>query len=369
MRKHKMVVAIVAGVLVLLAGAALWFWRMMGEPLYRPGMVRAGENLRGPLDPPAQPTEGSFWLVEADIKLAYRAEGSGRPVLVLHGGPGYPIRGSVPGLDRLVETHTLYYYDQRGCGRSTRPFDRFESRNYWANMKELERTLGVGAQLADVERVRRILGQEKLILVGHSFGAFLAALYAAEFPDRVEALVLVAPSGVLVLPDEGGGFFELVRDRLPADRRAEYDRFLAEYLDFGSVFSRSEAELAALNRKAGEYFLAASRTGGEAAGNSPPTDNGGWVVQAMYFSMGKRHDYRDALRQVTAPVLVIHGEDDIVDVRVSRLYSDTFPNGRLHVLGGGKTRGAGRAGHFLMSDQPGPFAEVVTAFLKDPGKK
>src|SRR5688572_18879751 len=102
MRKRKMVVAIVAGVLVLLA--------------------RAGENLRGPLDPPPQPGEESFWLVESDIKLAYRSQGTGRPVLVLHGGPGYPIRGPIPGLDRLAETHTLYSYDQRGCGRSTRPF-------------------------------------------------------------------------------------------------------------------------------------------------------------------------------------------------------------------------------------------------------
>jgi proline iminopeptidase len=364
-----MAVAIAAGTLLLLAGATFWFWRMMGEPLYRPGMVRTGENLRGPLDPPPQSPGEPFWFVEPDIKLVYRSEGSGPPVLVLHGGPGYPIRGPVPGLDRLAEGRTLYFYDQRGCGRSTRPFDRFESRNYFANVKELERTLGIGAQLADVERIRRILGREKLILLGHSFGAFLAALYAAEFPDRVEALVLVAPSGVLVLPDEGGGFFAQVRGRLPADRHAEYDRFLAEYLDFGSVFARSEAELAALNRKAGEYFLAAADADGAPPAGSPPTDNGGWMVPAMYFSMGKRHDYQDALRRVSAPVLVVHGEDDIIDERVSRLYADTFPNGRLRVLKGGKTRAAGRAGHFLMSDQPAAFCEVVTAFLNDPSQK
>ena len=41
---------------------------------------------------------------------------------------------------------------------------------------------------ATIERIRRILGRDRLTLVGHSFGAFLAAMYAAEFPDRVEAL-------------------------------------------------------------------------------------------------------------------------------------------------------------------------------------
>jgi len=40
-----------------------------------------------------------------------------------------------------------FCYDQRGCGKSTRPFDRFTS-NYYSNMTELERTLGIGAQVA-----------------------------------------------------------------------------------------------------------------------------------------------------------------------------------------------------------------------------
>jgi len=66
-----------------------------------------------------------------------------------------------------------------------------------------------------------------------------------------------------VLPDEGEGFFEEIRQRLPKDRHAEYDQFLKAYLDFGPVFSRSEAELASMNRRLGEFFLAASGRAGE----------------------------------------------------------------------------------------------------------
>src|SRR5439155_15020446 len=106
----------------------------------------------------------------------------------------------------------------------TKPFDRF-SADFYSNMTALERTLGIGAQVADIERIRRILGEEKLILMGHSFGGFLAAMYAAEFPERVEALVLVAPAGVLVLRDEVEGFFEEIRKGLPRDKHAEYDLF------------------------------------------------------------------------------------------------------------------------------------------------
>lgn len=342
--------------LLLVTGLAGWVWHLMGQPLYEPGMVRSGAALRGPLDPPAQPATGPYWQVEPDVRLFYQTVGDGPPILVIHGGPGYPIRDPLPGLAPLATAHTLYYYDQRGCGRSTKPFDRFTSKNYYANMKELERTLGIGAQVADIERIRRILGREKLVLLGHSFGAFLAALYAAEFPERVEALVLVAPSGVLVLPDEAGGFFDAVRARLPAAEQSDYDRFLKDYLNFGSVFSKSDAELAQWNRKVGEYFVRATGPGGPV----PPADNGGWMVQAMYFSMGKRHDYRGALRGVQAPVLVVHGDDDLVPERISRLYADAFPLGRLHVLRGAK------AGHFLMNDPPDGFAELVTAFLNAP---
>lgn len=360
MRKKVIIILAVSVLLVLLGVLALWW--LMGQPLYEPGMVRSEKNLRGPLVPPEQNSEGDNWLVESDVRLYCHTWGTGRPVLILHGGPGFPIRQPLAGLEPLAADYKFYYYDQRGCGRSTKPFDRFESKNFYANMKELERTLGIGAQVADIERIRHILGQERLILLGHSFGAFLASMYAAEFPERVETLVLVAPAGVLVLPDKEDGFFEQIRSHLPEIQREDYDRFLKEYFDFGQVFSKSEEELAKLNRRVGEFFLAAS---GEqrAKAAEESDDNGGWMVQALYFSMGKRHDYRPALRRVQAPVLVLHGEDDLIPERVSRMYIDSFPNARLHVVKNGRISGANRAGHFLLSNQPEQLAKVVGDFL------
>jgi proline iminopeptidase len=348
---RKKLIAFLLGLVFLAAIGAVGAWWLMGQPLYEPGMVRAERNLRGPLTPPSQPVAESYWQVEDDIRLYYHTHGAGQPVLVVHGGPGYPIHRPLAALEPLADRYQFYYYDQRGCGRSTKPFDRFASQNFYANMTELERTLGIGAQVADIERIRRILGQEKLVLVGHSFGGFLAALYAAEFPERVKALVLVAPSGLLLLPDAEDGFFDRVRECVPAQERDDYDRFLTAYLDFGGVFAKSEEELATLNRRVGEYFLAAS---GEQPAE-PLSEGGGWMVQAMYFSMGKRHDYRAALRAVQAPVLVVHGENDLVPERVSRRYADTFANGRLHLVKG--------AGHFLLSERSDELATVVARFL------
>jgi pimeloyl-ACP methyl ester carboxylesterase len=79
------------------------------------------------------------------------------------------------------------------------------------------------------------------------------------------------------------------------------------------------------------------------------------MVQAMYMSMGQRHDYRAALKPVNAPVLVIHGEKDLQPEKASRMYAQAFPNAEFKVIG--------NASHFAFSEQPEEFAAVVGEFL------
>jgi proline iminopeptidase len=353
---RRIILISAAVVIALVVAGGLWFWNEMQKPLYAPGMVREGQNLRSPLDPPVQPASGDFWQVEEDIRLHYLASGKGTPVLVVHGGPGIPFTAPVPGLERLNDSLRFYYYDQRGCGLSTRPINRFTSSNTYENMQALDRTLGLGAQIADIERIRRILGEERLILVGHSFGGFLASLYAAEFPDRVRALVLVAPAELLLMPPESGGLFEQVKAELPIEARGEYDAFIKQYLDFGSLFGKSDADLAALNvRFAGYYRVAARNRGFEVSGDSDPSLFGGWMGHAMYVSMGMKHDYREPLRSVRAPALVLHGSQDLQTEAASKMYASLLPNARFQVIPG--------AGHFSFSDQPELFSNAVGEFL------
>jgi proline iminopeptidase len=340
----------------IVAAVLLFFFYFAGKPLYEPGMVRRGEGLRSSIVPPAQSGVDSFWDVEKDIKLYHFSEGTGKNVLMVHGGPGYPIRQPWAGLKPLAGNYKFNYYDQRGCGKSTRPIDRLFSPNFYANMKMLDKTLGLGAQIADLERIRQILGEEKLVLIGHSFGGFLASLYAAEFPERVKALVLVAPASVLVLPSKEGDLFEQVGNLLPPNMKNDYADFRKRYFDFSRIFTKSEADLVALNGEFPKYYGAALR----ARNLAPPaaggvSENGGWMSFAMYMSMGKRHDYRPALRRVKAPVLVVHGELDLQPEEASRLYAECFPNSSFEVVKG--------AGHFMYNEQPQAFAQIVDGFL------
>ncbi len=228
--KRKTILIIIGSIVLIIAILAGGFWYMSTQPLYRPGMVRAGENLGAPLTPPSQPADSETWLVarpgmrggagEPGIELSHFNSGQGRNVLIIHGGPGQPFTQPVSGLELLTDDFRFHYYDQRGCGESSRPIDRFDSPNTYENMQRLDQTLGLGAQIADIERIRQILGDDKLILIGHSWGGFLASLYAAEFPEHVEALVLVSPANVLIMPqpDADSDLFASVRSGLSSGK-------------------------------------------------------------------------------------------------------------------------------------------------------
>jgi proline iminopeptidase len=353
--KRKTILIILAAALLVAAAGMGGFWWMTQQPLYLPGMVSSGQNLRSPLVPPPQKGDPNFWQVENDIQLYHFSQGAGRNVLVIHGGPGRPFREPMLGLKPLAGKYRFNYYDQRGCGKSTRPIDRFASQNMYENMKTLDLTLGLGVQIADIERIRQLLGEEKLILIGHSWGGFLASLYAAEFPNRVEALILVSPANTLIMPqpDASSDLFASVRAKLPQDQKAGYDAFMKDYFDFNKLFTHSDAELVAQDEVFGRYYLSVINNPAEQ--QTQQGEPGGWMTWGMYVSMGQRHDYRDGLKKVTAPVLVIHGADDLQSEAASRLYSDTFPNARFAVIK--------NADHFSFQEQPAEFAALIANFL------
>ncbi|WP_103172189.1 prolyl aminopeptidase [Paracoccus sp. SY] len=99
----------------------------------------------------------------------------GRPVLVLHGGPG---GGCSPFMRRFFDPahYRAILFDQRGCGRS-RP-----QASVHANTTP--------HLIADIEVIRRTLGLESVLLFGGSWGATLALAYAQAHPKRVTGLIL-----------------------------------------------------------------------------------------------------------------------------------------------------------------------------------
>lgn len=326
---------------------------------YKPGQLRTEKGLRSPLTPPSQEgVKPDYFKVAEDILLYYFDSGKGKPALVIHGGPGFPPTKPWDGLENLKKEYRFIYYHQRGCGHSTRPIDKFESQNFMQNVTILDKVLGLSAQLADIERIRRILGQEKLILIGHSYGGFLATLYAVEFPEHVEKMILIAPAGVLKFPIEEGEGFDKIKDYLSEKQKAEFEDFLSRYFDYGKIFTKSEKDLSILNSEYIKHFGAALESQGLDLPDMTMEDlalSGGWMVHALYLSLGMKYDLREELKKVAMPVLVLHGEKDMMPVKASHEYADLLPEGKIQTIP--------EATHFPFIETPEEFARVVGEFL------
>jgi pimeloyl-ACP methyl ester carboxylesterase len=107
-------------------------------------------------------------------------DGDVLPVLFLHGGPGVSTRTQdARWLQTLGRSRPVVVYDQLGAGGSSRLSD--------PTGYSLERAR------QDLEHLRLELNLDRVVLVGHSWGAVVAASYTAWRPDRVEALVALAP--------------------------------------------------------------------------------------------------------------------------------------------------------------------------------
>jgi proline iminopeptidase len=133
-------------------------------------------ELRG-LYPEIEPYETGFLDTGDGHSVYYERVGTrgAKPAVFLHGGPG---GGISPSHRRLFDPalYDVLLFDQRGCGKST-PNASLENNTTWH-------------LVSDIERLRELVGAEKWLVFGGSWGSTLALAYAEKHPERVSELVL-----------------------------------------------------------------------------------------------------------------------------------------------------------------------------------
>lgn len=109
------------------------------------------------------------------------------PLILLHGGPGFSDTSFFRHFNHVLEKRfTVVYWDQRGTGKSYAtqiPRSSMTVQQFLADLDEI------------VELVRKRTGKSKVVLLGHSWGTALGALYSARFPEKVAAYVGAAQIG------------------------------------------------------------------------------------------------------------------------------------------------------------------------------
>ena len=273
----------------------------------------------------------------------------GIPVVILHGGPG---GGCSPAMRRYFDPahYRIILFDQRGCGRS-RPDARVEHNTTWHLVR-------------DIEHIRDVLGIDRWIVFGGSWGATLTLVYGQTHPDRTAAMVV---RGVFLMTKReldwfyGGGagrfwpdLWERFTKIVPED---EHDDFIAAY--HKRLFSGDHAEEVKFARAWASWENALAAIGSDGVTGESPADyarafsrlENHYFVNGGFLSDDQQILNRmDRIKDI--PGVIVQGRFDMICPPLSaHTLAGMWPKARLTMVG--------RAGHAL--SEPGISAELVRA--------
>ena len=156
-------------------------------------------------------------------QLSIRGENQSNPVILfLHGGPGSPT-GCFDYLwePYLNDQFTIVTYAQRGCGRT-----------YYDNPNaEISRELVLQDIDKTVDYLRERFGQDKIIIMGHSWGTLIGTLYVQGHPEKVSSYIGVGQA-VNTFAGEDIAFNEALRRATEADDREYVSKITKAYKAF-----------------------------------------------------------------------------------------------------------------------------------------
>jgi proline iminopeptidase len=269
-----------------------------------------------------------------DASLFVDVVGHGKPLVLMHGGPGAD-HWTLVEFRALADEFTLVFYDHRCNGRSE---GADLSTMTWENLT------------ADADALRERLGFEQWAVLGHSFGGNVALEYALRYPDRVSHLVLL----------DTGGDSHWARENAPAllARRG----FSPKLVNVARRHLRGQfapkaffRNLMRLGRAYDPHITLRQQARGLLLGQwrtklRPETNiYAGAHLLSNWTVM-------DRLGEIVAPTLVIAGRDDFIFPPEHQAeLAAGIPGARLRIID--------RAGHNPYSEQPAATFRAIREFL------
>ena len=269
-------------------------------------------------------------------ELFYTTHGSGRPMLVMHGGLGLDHAYFRPWLDELGDVAELIYYDHRGNGKSARPAS-WEGITHatWAD---------------DADALRATLGHDKIILYGHSYGGFLALEYALRHGEHLDGLILSCTAPALDYP-------EVIMAN--AQRRGTPEILQAVTAGLSNPTDSDEGYGALMGTIMPLYFKRYDPEIGRQI-DAVSTYSGG-AFRHSFTACLPSYNVVSRLSEISAPTLILSGHEDWITPPAQggeRLQAG-IPGSQLVVFE--------ESGHFPFIEEPERFNAVVKGWVRGLG--
>ena len=269
-------------------------------------------------------------------QLAYQRTGNG-PVLVVHpGGPGFSTTylGDMAGLG---DRYTLVILSPRGTGASDRPADPGDYH--------------LDDYVSDLEALREHLGLEQMQLLGYSHGGIVAQAYASVHPGRVRRLIL-AVTLARFGPEQEEATKAGKEKRSGENWYPDAVAASEEELD-----SPTDGQVRDQSMRAMPFYFARFGPAEAAYVDTFRADPINSDAQRVFGSELPNLDLRSRLAKITAPTLVITGEEDFICGPVcAHEISAAIPGAREVIVPD--------AGHMVVFEQRQTFHNEVADFLE-----
>ena len=271
----------------------------------------------------------------------YKVVGSGEsvPLLTLHGGPGGGHDYLEP-LNALASERPIVFFDQLGCGKSDTPDD--------VSLWRIDRFVD------EVAAVREALGLDRIHLLGHSWGGWLAIEYMLGAPSGVVSLTLASTSASIpqFVHEAGTLISELPREMAETMRRLEAE----------GDFENPEFEAGMM-----EFYkrhLCRLDPWPDPIMRSLENLDGNIVYETMngpteFTVIGNMKDWNriEKLSEIVAPTLITCGRYDELTPACSRTLRQGIMNSRMHVFE--------RSAHMAHLEETESYLQILSEFLRD----
>lgn len=288
-----------------------------------------------------QPVPNDGYIPVENGHLYYREVGQGRPIIVIHGGPGFDHTYLLPDMDRLSDSYRLVYYDQRGRGKSAGDLPN----------------ISIKTEVEDLDGLREHLGLDSVALLGHSWGGLLAMEYAIRHPGRVSHMILL---NTCVASHED---FELFDD----ERRQRLSIHEAERKALHASAKYKEGDPETVTKAYQLYFSTTIKRpehlerldlGFMSLANEDIL-RARKIAEHMFNTTLLNDDYDliPDLKAVSAPTLIIHGDYDFIPLQTVAPIAKAITGAHLVLLKD--------CGHFSYIEAPEEVRQVIADFFPE----